>query len=175
MGWGLDFQPCLQPHLHSYLLPEQVPSSPRGPAFSALPPTSSASHLPKRQPLFPLLLLLPSSLSFLFHQYLVSLQSFLRGFENKQLNACDPSSTFSWQTGVCRAGAEGQGEVRGWAPEPGVPMAELWLHASIPLCVEAQMQKWNELYKHSSVQFSGGGESGRDSLFDPAEAFSVSC
>lgn len=40
---------------------------------------------------------------------------------------------------------------------------------------EAQMQKCNELYKHSSVQFSGGGESGHGSLFDPAEAFSVSC
>lgn len=134
VGWGLHFQPCLRPHLHSYLLPEQVPPSPRGPAFLALPPPSTASHLPKRQPLFPLLLLLPSSLSFLFHQYLVSLLSFSWGFENKQLNACAPSSTFSWQTGVCRAGAEGQGEVRGWAPEPGAPMAELRLHASIPLC-----------------------------------------
>lgn len=134
MGWGPHFQPCLRPHLHSYLLPEQGPLSPRGPAFSALPPPSSASHLPKHQLLFPPLLLLLFSLSFLFHQHLISLLSFQRGFENKQLNACAPSSTFCWQTGVYRAGAEGQGEVRGWAPEPGTSMAEFWLQVSIPLC-----------------------------------------
>ena len=113
---------------------EQGPLSPRGPAFSALPPPLSASHLPKHQLLFLPLLLLPFSLSFLFHQHLISLLSFQRGFENKQLNACAPSSTFCWQTGVYRAGAEGQGEVRGWAPEPGTSMAEFWLQVSIPLC-----------------------------------------
>lgn len=63
-----------------------------------------------------------------------SLLSFQRGFENKQLNACAPSSMFHWQTRVYCAGAEGQGEVRGWAPEPGTSIAEFWLHVSVPLC-----------------------------------------